>query len=85
LRLTRQGDANVVEHEVSSRTGGLLESARSMPLFRQVVPTDTMIGWPIPVRQRPAWDGRTAVYLKLLLFGFRRGPEQGDPTSLFPE
>lgn len=70
--------------EPTSRTAGLMEAVRTMPLFRQVVPMEAMICWPIPVRHRPAWDGRTAVYLKVLLAGYRRGAQRGDPTRIFP-
>jgi hypothetical protein len=55
-----------------------------MPLFRQLVPMEAMICWPLPLRQRPAWDGRTAVYFKILLAGFRRPENRGQPTTIFP-
>jgi hypothetical protein len=68
----------------TSRTAGLMEGLRSMPLFRQLVPMEAMIGWPIPVRHNPGWDGRPAVYLKFLLSGNRRPERRGEPTRLLP-
>ena len=74
----------VEETRATSRTAGLMDGLRSMPLFRQLVPMESMINWPLPKRQRPAWDGRTAVYLTFLLSGFRRPARRGDPTELLP-
>jgi hypothetical protein len=49
-----------------SRTGALLQEVRRQPLFRQLVPMEAGIGWPIPVRRKPR------VYLRLPLFGLHR-------------
>jgi hypothetical protein len=40
------------------------------PLYGQLVPTSSVVGWPIPVRHRPGWDGATKVFLRLPLFRF---------------
>ncbi|WP_298798349.1 hypothetical protein [uncultured Pseudonocardia sp.] len=68
----------------TSRTAGLMSGLRSMPLFRQVVPMEALVGWPIPARHNPGWDGRTAVYLKFPLYGYHRPARRGEPTRLLP-
>lgn len=68
----------------SSRTGSLMAEIRRMPLFRQVVPMESGIGWPIPVRHRPWRNGDPAVYLKLPLFGFQRPRDVGRETQVYP-
>ena len=70
--------------EPTSRTLGLMDGVRSMPLFRQLVPMEAMIGWPIPIRRDSGWDARRAVYMKLPLFGTGRPVRRGDPTQLLP-
>lgn len=65
----------------ATRTGRLMAEVRAMPLFRQLVPMEAAVGWPIPVR-RGAGTGRFAVYLRLPLYGFR--PVGGQDTELFP-
>lgn len=60
--------------EDGSRTGRLMASVRRTPLFRQLVPMEAGIGWPIPLRRSPS------LYVKLPLFGFA----PGRPTRLFP-
>jgi hypothetical protein len=64
-----------------SRTARLHHDLRRMPLFRQLAPMEAGIGWPIPVRHRPGWSGRTSVYVRLPLFGFGR---QAGQTRLYP-
>nr|WP_062343178.1 hypothetical protein [Herbidospora sakaeratensis] len=56
---------------------------RAMPLFRQSVPMESGLGWPIPVRHRPGWDGSVAgVFVRIPLFGFRGRPTGG--TDIYP-
>lgn len=52
--------------DTGSRTGGLMAQVRRSPLFRQLVPMEAQIGWPIPVRRSPG------VYLRLPLFAASR-------------
>jgi hypothetical protein len=37
--------------ETKSKTEALMEAVRAMPLFRQLVPMEAGIGWPIPLRK----------------------------------
>ena len=67
-----------------SRTGRLMEDVRRMPLFRQLAPMESGIGWPIAVRHRPGWTGTTAVYMRLPLFGFQQPPDASRPTVIYP-
>ncbi|GGM69966.1 hypothetical protein ACFFX1_07485 [Dactylosporangium sucinum] len=67
----------------TTRTGKLLADVRKMPLFRQLAPMESGVGWPIPMRHRPAWHGDTAVFLKLPLYGYQRA-EDGRGASLYP-
>ena len=57
------------------KTELLLQDVRKMPLFRQIVPLEAAIGWPIPLRK----DGK--VYITLPFYGCT--PKKGQ-TSLFP-
>ncbi|ETK35227.1 hypothetical protein [Microbispora sp. ATCC PTA-5024] len=63
------------------RTAALMREVRATPLFRQLVPMESGVGWPIPVRHRPGWDGTTKVFLRLPLFGMRTVP--GGGTHLY--
>jgi hypothetical protein len=67
----------------ASRTARLMADLRKTALFHQVVPMEAGIGWPIPVRHRPGWDGAIQVYMRLPLYGFRRDGTSG-VTHLFP-
>lgn len=67
-----------------SRTAALMEGVRQMPLFRQLAPMESGVGWPIPVRHRPGWTGKTAVYLRLPLFGLQQSSDRTRPTVLYP-
>jgi hypothetical protein len=49
-----------------SRTAALVDGLRRQSLFRQLVPMEAGIGWPIPVRRTPG------IYLRLPLFGMSR-------------
>jgi len=64
--------------EAMPRTGQLIRDLRRTPMFRQVVPMESGIGWPIPVRHR---DGETHVYARLPLYGLQRADAV---TNLFP-
>lgn len=66
-----------------SRTETLMRDLRRMPLYRQLVPMEAGVGWPIPLR-RPGLDGEPVVYLKLPLYGFRPSPRRGQGALLFP-
>lgn len=55
----------------------LIQHIRKMPLFRQLVPQEAGIGWPIPLRKA----GK--VYVTFPCFGFARTAEQGK-TALYP-
>ncbi len=59
-----------------TRTEQLLRSVRRMPLFRQLVPMEAGIGWPLPFRK----DGQ--VYVTLLFYGYKR--LAGGGASLYP-
>lgn len=58
----------------ATRTGQLMAGVRAMPLFTQLCPERTQVGWPIPVR-------RGAVYLRLPLCTFE--PVAGRGSALF--
>ncbi len=59
-----------------SRTEHLLLDVRQMPIFRQLVPQEAGVGWPLPLRRHDT------VYAVLPFFGLGRG-EKGQ-TPLFP-
>jgi hypothetical protein len=63
---------------MTTRTETRMRELRTMPLFRQLVPMEAGVGWPIPVRR----DG--CVYMRLPLFGFRPLPERGAGVQLYP-
>jgi len=67
----------------TSQTGTLLHEVRQMPLFRQLVPMEAGIGWPIPVRKLDG-EGRRRVYLRLPMYGYRPTPERGQGAILYP-
>ena len=54
-----------------------------MPLFRQLVPMEAGVGWPIPVRRLDG-AGARRVYLKLPLYGYRPTPVRGQGAVLYP-
>jgi hypothetical protein len=58
------------------KTEQLLQTIRKMPLFRQLVPQESGIGFPIPIRR----DGK--VYATFPCFGFI--PVAQGQTTLFP-
>jgi hypothetical protein len=60
-----------------SKTERLLKSVRQMPLYRQLVPMEAAIGWPIPSRKDDE------VYMKLLFHGQGASPE-GKGVALYP-
>ncbi|MEH1013118.1 hypothetical protein V6U90_08395 [Micromonospora sp. CPCC 206060] len=55
----------------STRTGRLMHDVRRTPTFRQLLPMESMLAWPIPLR-RGAADGPAGVYLRLPVFGGAR-------------
>lgn len=61
---------------MTSRTEQLITEVRSTPLFRQLVPLEASVGWPIPVR---AGDH---AYLTLLLYA--TAPADGGAAILPP-
>src|SRR3712207_2891537 len=67
----------------ASRTEALLREVRQTPLFRQLVPMEAGIGWPIPVR-RVDGEGQRRVYLRLPLYGYRPTPVRGQSAILYP-
>lgn len=64
--------------EIRPRTVQLMEEVRRMPLFRQLVPQEAAIGWPIPLRL----NGR--VYITLLFHGYSRRKDQGGASLYAP-
>jgi hypothetical protein len=58
-----------------------MENLRKMPIFRQLVPQEAGIGWPIPLRKEQ--NGVCRVYVTFPLFGQASRVEQGE-TVLFP-
>jgi hypothetical protein len=62
---------------MTSRTEQLTLDIRRTPLFRQLVPQEAGVGWPIPFRKQ----GK--VYVSLLFFGY--GPARDSAgTAIFP-
>ena len=57
------------------KTEKLMQDVRKMPLFRQLIPLEAAVGWPIPLRK----EGK--VYVTLPFFGC--SPQKGQ-TLLFP-
>lgn len=64
--------------EPSTRTGKLAVAVRRMPIVRQLIPMEAMLGWPIPVARR---DG-TAV--KFPFVGMQHVRRDGVSAELFP-
>jgi hypothetical protein len=54
---------------------------RKMPLFRQLVPMEAAIGWPMPLRKEQ--NGITKVYVTFPFFGMTPKPDKG-LTILYP-
>lgn len=69
--------SNRTDKQTLSQTERLLKEIRKTPLFRQLIPQEAGVGWPIPLRQ----EGR--VYIILPIFGFTPTTERGK-TKLFP-
>ncbi len=64
--------------ESQSRTEQFLKALSRMPLYRQVIPQEAGIGWPLPRRKKD--DGR--VYATVPLFGMR--PLTSGGAELYP-
>ncbi|WP_409239120.1 hypothetical protein [Streptomyces sp. PA5.6] len=62
-------------------TAELLERLRRMPLFRQLVPMEAGIGWPVPLRLSRR-SGAPRICLRLPLFGMHALSDGG--AELFP-
>jgi hypothetical protein len=63
--------------ETKSKTEELMKDIRQHPIYRQLVPMEAGVGWPIPLRK----EGK--VYVTLPFFGMTRTPEKGK-TILSP-
>lgn len=70
--------ANTSSADGGSKTDRLLAGLRRSPIFRQLIPMEAGIGWPIPSRR----NGR--VYLTLPFFGFGIGASKGQRIDLRP-
>jgi len=67
-----------LDHTITtSRTAALIKQVRQMPLFRQLIPLEAAIGFPLPLRK----EGK--VYLTLPIFGLGTVSQPGK-TPLFP-
>ncbi|MEU6995535.1 hypothetical protein ABZ953_33380 [Streptomyces sp. NPDC046465] len=64
------------------RTEELLVRLRRMPLFRQLAPMESGLGWPVPLRLGPASGDAGRICLRVPLFGMR--PRTGGGAELFP-
>jgi hypothetical protein len=65
------------ETVLSSRTARLMNDVRKTPVFRQLIPLEAGIGWPIPLRRA----GKVCVILPF----FGMGPALGSSvTALYP-
>jgi hypothetical protein len=62
---------------MANRTEQLMENVRKMPIFRQLVPQEAGIGWPIPLHK----GGKA--YVTLPFFGYTPGLQESS-TKLFP-
>lgn len=60
-----------------SRTEQLMNAIRKTPIFRQLIPQEAGVGWPIPLMK----DGK--VYVKLPFFGFTQSRERKE-RLLYP-
>jgi hypothetical protein len=58
----------------------LMNDVRKMPLFRQVIPMEAGVGWPVP--RQPGGE-QSKVYVTLPFFGFSQTKAPGQ-TSLTP-
>ena len=77
-RMMAQSTAVAPSAAAGSKTERLLAELRSAPLFRQLVPMEAGIGWPIPLRR----EGK--VYLTLPFFGFGVARSEGKRIELHP-
>lgn len=64
-------------------TTTLMEEIRKTPIFRQLVPQEAGIGWPIPLRKAMEPESQKRVFITLPFYGFARIP-QSDETALYP-
>jgi hypothetical protein len=64
--------------EPRSRVEQFLLALPRMPVFRQLIPQEAGIGWPLPRRKKE--DGR--LYVTIPFYGFRRAKD--GKTDLFP-
>lgn len=64
-------------------TATLLEEIRKTSIFRQLVPQEAGIGWPIPLRKAMPPDNQKYVFITLPFYGFARTPQSGE-TALYP-
>lgn len=62
---------------MTSRTAALMRAVRQLPAFRQLIPQEAGVGWPLPLRRD------RQVYLILPFFGLAPGLP-GEPRALFP-
>ena len=65
------------EEQRLSKTEQLMKTIRKTPIFRQLIPQEAGVGWPIPLRK----GGK--VYVTLPFFGFSPTAQKGR-TKLFP-
>jgi hypothetical protein len=72
-----KAQATAVAEQTSSRTELLIKGVRKMTFFRQLVPQEAGVGWPIPLRK----EGK--IYVTLPFFGFSPTAEAGR-TQLYP-
>lgn len=56
--------------QTNSKMQALMKSIRQMPLFRQLIPMEAGVGWPIPLRK----GGKT--YVILPFYGYTRGSKE---------
>ncbi|MEA2174713.1 MAG: hypothetical protein QOD00_2305 [Blastocatellia bacterium] len=62
---------------MESKTGHMMKEIRKTPIFRQLIPQEAGVGWPIPLMK----DGK--VYVKLSFYGFAQSKERKE-TILYP-
>lgn len=70
--------ARAPKPEPATRTGKLGAAVRRMPIARQVIPMEAMLGWPIPIGR----NGRQ--YVKFPFVGMRPVRQPGVTALLFP-
>jgi hypothetical protein len=61
----------------------LMDEIRKTPIFRQLVPQEAGIGWPIPLRKVMGAEHKKKVFVSLPFFGFARIPNSQE-TALYP-